>query len=61
MEEEEKRKELKVIAGDGTGLNISRAYEHVKDEEPDDIQSKKPKNIIVPKEISKKGGKKKDE
>ena len=55
---EEKRKELEVISGDGSSLDISPAYEHLKDA-PKDTQGKKPKNIVVPKEITKKkeGGK----
>ena len=44
---EDNRKELEIISGDGTGLDISPAYGHLKDTKPE----KKPKNVIVPKEI----------
>ena len=53
-EEKDERKQLKVISGNGSELKISPAYEHLNDAKPQDTQGKKPKNIVVPKEISKK-------
>lgn len=49
---EEEKKELEVISGDGTGLEISPAYEHLNDATPEDTTENRPKNIIVPKEMS---------
>lgn len=45
MAEEDNRKELEIVKGDGSGLDISPAYGHLKDTKPE----KKPKNIVVPK------------
>ena len=41
------RKELEIVSGDGSGLDISPAYGHLKDTKPE----KRPKNVIVPKEL----------
>ena len=51
-EEEEENQELEVIAGDGTELDISPAYEHLNDLAPD-TDTSKPKNIVIPKEQKK--------
>ena len=51
-EENDERKELEVVNGDGTELDISPAYEHLNDAIPEDTTENKPKNIIVPKEMS---------
>lgn len=41
------KKEIKVINGDGTDLNISPVYEHIKPDSPQN--DKKKQNIIIPK------------
>ena len=51
-EEKDERKELKVVSGDGSELDISPAYEHLKGTTKNGEE--KPKNIVVPKEVSKK-------
>ncbi len=51
-EEEEEKQELEVVAGDGTELDISPAYEHLNDLAPD-TDTSKPKNIVIPKEQKK--------
>ena len=51
-EEKNEKKELEVVDGDGTELNISPAYEHLNDATPQDMTDNKPKNIVVPKEMS---------
>ena len=56
-EERDERKELKIVSGDGSELDISPAYEHLKDTKK--AGEDKPKNIVVPKEINEK--KKNDE
>ena len=57
MDEKEKnekdqnpKKEIKVINGNGDDLNISPVYEHIKSDEDSSIEKKK--NIIIPKRIS---------
>ena len=44
----EEKKDLEVISGDGSGLNISPVYEHLNVGKPKSAD-KKPKNIVVPK------------
>ena len=51
-DEKEERKEIKVVSGDGSNLDISPVYEHIEAVKPK--KEKKPKNIIIP------GEKKKD-
>ena len=59
----DERKEIEVVSGDGSELDISPAYEHLNDVTPKSAKEKKPKDIVVPEEISKKeeGGNKEDE
>ena len=45
----ENKKEIKVINGDGSNLEISDVYEHIDAAKPK-TKDKKPKNIIVPSE-----------
>ena len=42
------KKELEVISGDGSNLNISPVYEHISAAKPN-VKDSKPKNIIIPK------------
>lgn len=52
-ENEEKKKEIKVVTGDGNNLDISPVYDHIKsDLIPDNDGSKK--NIVVPRGSSEK-------
>ena len=44
----EDKKKLEVVAGDGSTLNISPVYDHISSEKPQ-MNSKKPKNIVIPK------------
>ncbi len=43
-------KNIEVVKGDGSNLNISPAYDHLNAGTPTP-SSKKPKNIVVPKEV----------
>jgi len=51
-EEKEDKKEIEVVSGDGSNLDISPVYEHIDAAKPK--KDKKPKNVIIP------GEKKKD-
>ena len=46
-EEKEEKKEIEVVSGDGSTLDISPVYEYIKVAKPKN-RDKKPKNIIVP-------------
>ena len=46
-EEKEDKKQIEVINGDGTNLDISPVYEHINAAKPKS-KDKKPKNIIIP-------------
>ena len=46
-EEKENKKEIEVVSGDGTNLDISPVYEHINAAKPKS-KDNKPKNIIVP-------------
>lgn len=52
-EEKEEKKEIEVVSGDGSNLDISPVYEHINVAKPKN-RDKKPKNIVIP-------GQKKDE
>ena len=52
-DEKENKKEIEVVSGDGSNLDISPVYEHINAAKPKN-RDKKPKNIVVP------GQKKKD-
>lgn len=45
--EKENKKEIKVVSGDGSNLDISPVYQHINAAKPKN-RDKKPKNIIVP-------------
>ena len=49
----EDKKNLEVISGDGTGLDISPVYEHIYVPKPKSAREK-PKNIVIPKPKEKK-------
>lgn len=53
-EEKEEKKEIEVVSGDGSNLDISPVYEHIDAAKPKN-KDNKPKNIVVP------GQKKEDE
>ena len=43
------KKEIEVVKGDGSNLEISQVYDHINAAKPQN-KDKKPKNIIVPNE-----------
>ena len=45
--EKEKKKEIEVVSGDGSNLDISPVYEYINAAKPK-RKDKKPKNIVVP-------------
>ncbi len=47
---DDKDKKIEIISGDGSNLDISPAYDHINDTTPQP-SSKKPKNIIIPKDM----------
>ena len=51
-QEKENKKEIEVITGDGSNLDISPVYEHIEAGKPKN--DKKPKNVIVPGQKTKK-------
>lgn len=57
MSDENNKKEIEVINGDGSNLLISPVYDHIKDVKPKS-KDKNPKNIVIPGE--KKEDKKRD-
>lgn len=48
-EKNEEKKEIEIISGDGSNLEISPVYEHINAAKPKG-KDKNPKNIIIPKE-----------
>lgn len=48
----DKNKNLEVVTGDGSNLDISPVYDHLNVTTPKSA-NKKPKNIVVPKESNK--------
>ena len=48
----ESKKEIEIVDGDGSNLNISSAYDHLNAGKPKSSQEK-PKNIVIPKENKK--------
>lgn len=44
----ENKKNLEVVTGDGSDLDISPVYNHLSAEKPQ-TNNKKPKNIVIPK------------
>lgn len=47
-DEKENKKEIEIVNGDGSNLDISPVYEHIDAIKPKHRKDKKPKNIIVP-------------
>ena len=47
-EDEEKKKDIEIVTGDGKDLEISRVYDHIKLEENKNVD--KNKEIVIPKE-----------
>lgn len=45
----EEKKDIKVVSGDGSNLDISPVYEHLNTGKPTS-SDKKPTNIVIPKE-----------
>lgn len=52
-EEKENKKEIEVVNGDGSNLNISPVYEHINAAKPKN-KDNKPKNVIIPGQKNKK-------
>ena len=48
MNDEKEKKEIEVVDGDGSELNISPVYEDISDLRPKS-NDKKPKDIVIPK------------
>ena len=48
----ENKKEIKIVSGNGSNLDISPVYEHISTVKPQG-SDKKPKNIVIPKEKNK--------
>lgn len=48
MSDEKEKKQIEVVDGDGTGLDISPVYEDINDLRPKS-NDKKPKDIVIPK------------
>lgn len=46
-EEKEDKKEIEIVSGDGSNLDISPVYEHIDAAKPKN-KDKKPQNIIIP-------------
>lgn len=46
-DEKEEKKEIEVVSGDGSDLDISPVYEHINAARPKN-KDKKPKDIVVP-------------
>ena len=46
-EEKEDKKEIEVVSGDGSNLDISPVYEHIDAAKPKN-KDNKPKNIVIP-------------
>ena len=50
--DEDKNNEIEFINGDGSDLNISPVYDHIKSGKPK-CNDEKPKNIVIPKDQKK--------
>ena len=53
------KKNIEVVSGDGSNLDISPVYEHLNESTPKS-SDEKPKNIVIPQEKPKKEEKKKE-
>ncbi len=49
MDEEDKKKEIEVISGDGSEIDISPVYDHIILDKPN--KKEKKDKIVIPKEI----------
>lgn len=49
----EEKKDLEIVSGNGSNLDISPVYEHLSNERPK-TTTKKPKNIVIPGKSNKK-------
>ena len=49
MEEDEKNKDIDVVTGDGTEIEISPVYDHIILDKPE--KKEKKEKIVIPKEI----------
>ena len=56
----EDKKNLEVVTGDGSNLEISPVYNHISAEKPQK-KNNKPKNIVIPKSHKKEENKKEEE
>lgn len=54
------KKNIEVVSGDGSNLDISPVYEHLNESTPKS-SDEKPKNIVIPQEKPKKEDKKDNE
>ena len=52
----ENKKNIKIVNGDGSNLNISHVYDHLNTGKPK-CNDEKPKNIIIPKSNKEKNNK----
>lgn len=51
--EENERKEIEIVTGDGSELNISAVGEHLKSMKPKSKDEKSKKGIVIPQTIDK--------
>lgn len=51
MSDEKDKKQIKIVDGDGSNLDISPVYEDIEDFRPKS-KDKKPKDIVIPKNKS---------
>lgn len=56
----DEKKNIEVVSGDGSNLDISPVYEHLNESTPKS-SDEKPKNIVIPQEKPKKEDKKDNE
>lgn len=49
----EEKKDIEIVNGDGSTLDISPVYDHLNGSKPTSTE-KKPKNVVIPKETNKK-------
>ena len=56
----DEKKNIEVVSGDGSNLDISPVYEHLNESTPKS-SDEKPKNIVIPQEKPKKEKKKDNE
>ena len=56
----DEKKNIEVVSGDGSNLDISPVYEHLNESTPKS-SDEKPKNIVIPQEKPKKEEKKDNE